>query len=176
MSLAVVRVVLATGLLTACGKGSGESRVDAAAEAGADAPPNRFPCQDPRPVTGGGGYVECQGGWFARPSAAACLTGGTTPGTGCTRDSDCTSGRICACLNGAAPGTCLESSCTTDRDCLPGFRCASGITGRSDSAFWRFGCQRPDDACIRDGDCPAPDGGLPRLYACQSPPSGRRCE
>jgi hypothetical protein len=105
-------------------------------------PANRFPCLDPRPIAGGGGYVECQG----------------------------------ACLNGAAPGTCLETRCTADRDCLPGFRCASGITGRSDSAFWRFDCQRPDDACVRDDDCPPVDGGPARLYACQSAPAGRRCE
>ena len=186
MSLAVVPVVLVGAVLAlaACGKGQSASSpltdagADAGAGAGADVPPNRFPCLDPRPVAGGGGYVECQSGWFARPNVAACQTGGATPepGQGCARDSDCMTGRICACLNGTSPGTCLESGCTTDGDCLPGFRCASGITGRSDSAFWRFQCQRPEDACIRDQDCPPVDGGPARLYACQSPPAGRRCE
>jgi hypothetical protein len=182
MSRAVIRVMLVgAGLaVAACGKGSGGGSPpgDAAADGGGDAPANRFPCLDPRPVAGGGGYVQCQGGWFARPNLAACLTGGANPapGTGCARDSDCAGGRICACLNGAAPGTCLEATCTSDQDCLPGFRCASGINGRSDSAFWRFDCQRPADACIRDDDCPPVDGGAPRLYACQSPPSGRLCQ
>ena len=87
MSLAVVPVVLlgAVLALAACGKGQGASSpltdagADAGADSGADVPPNRFPCLDSRPVAGGGGFVECQGGWFARPNGAACQTGGATP-------------------------------------------------------------------------------------------------
>ena len=186
MSLTAIPVVLAGAVLALgpCGKGQGAGSPLDRRRCGRrrgfrrGCLPEPLPLLDPRSVAGGGGYVECQGGWFARPNLAACQTGGATPepGQGCTRDSDCTAGRICACLNGTSPGTCLESGCTTDGDCLPGFRCASGITGRSDSAFWRFQCQRPEDACVQDQDCPPVDGGPARLYACQSPPAGRRCE
>jgi len=75
---------------------------------------------------------------------------------GCTTDSDCSQGMICAC---AVPvGRCVPTTCSSNADCGSGLHCAShGTIDGCDSAF---ACQQRGDACATDADC----GGMSCIF------------
>lgn len=76
---------------------------------------------------------------------------------GCLTDADCELGEECGC--GSLIGTCHRSNCRDDSDCGEGFLCAASGAA--------FRCQRPEDECAVDSDCPPGDwNGSPVRGVC----------
>jgi hypothetical protein len=89
-------------------------------------------CQEPG---GGGGTSVCR--------------------SGCETDTDCGTGQLCLC-DVATPhgGVCAQAGCATNADCGDGYRCVrnQGACGGD-----YFECQRAEDECGHNGDCPTSD-------------------
>jgi hypothetical protein len=77
--------------------------------------------------------------------------------SGCVVDSDCASGFVCVCGDGASPtgGVCRQSDCRTDADCSGDSLCASGW---EQCGAPRFLCQSDDDECMTSDDCDESEG------------------
>ncbi len=125
------------------------------------------------PVPGGGPDAECvYDADCADDPQGYCRTGYCA--TGCLDDSECGEYGVCACSSEYGLGTCILAKCVSDADCLPGLHCALIIDGASDSATWTYACQREEDECVSDDDCP------PRRDTetgnCELADEGRYCE
>lgn len=72
------------------------------------------------------------------PSGARCTYG-------CLTNADCAGGYQCVC--GSPVGTCQPADCRDDSDCGGGMLCAARPGGV-------FRCQKPEDECAVDADCP----------------------
>lgn len=72
---------------------------------------------------------------------------------GCVSNADCEPGYQCVC--GSPVGTCQPSDCRDDKDCGNGSLCVARGGGS-------FRCQRPEDECAADADCPKDEFGASR--------------
>jgi hypothetical protein len=77
--------------------------------------------------------------------------GGTACSYGCTANADCDSGQVCTC--GDPVGTCHYATCTIDADCGAGLLCSDFIVNPG-CGGQVFACQRANDACAAQSDCP----------------------
>jgi hypothetical protein len=69
---------------------------------------------------------------------------------GCTVDADCPRGNVCVCAENG--GSCVAATCGRDEDCGVSF-CAE--YSQSCSHDGGFACQKPEDRCQLDSDCPS---------------------
>jgi hypothetical protein len=72
----------------------------------------------------------------------------------CKRDSDCDpqyNDMTCHC--GEALGECVYRGCVTDADCQEGLLC---VAEKYSVCSGEFHCQKPQDTCISNADCPNP--------------------
>lgn len=69
----------------------------------------------------------------------------------CETDADCGAAEVCAC--GDDGGRCVPSDCRAPNACGTGL-CASAVT-KPTCGTALYQCQRPEDACMTDADCPA---------------------
>jgi hypothetical protein len=90
--------------------------------------------------------ADCTEGAFGR-----CAWGVDTTGCryGCLTDDDCSDSELCMC--GADGGLCVPAACRSDSACGTGSLCATNTA----CDRLQFVCQKPDDACVVDGDCAA---------------------
>ena len=103
---------------------------------------------------GGDGTTICQSNadCSALPYGYCSGDGGFSLSTchpGCTSDSECGTGMICAC-DGVTPGRCTNAGCTIDADCGANSLCAPVSTTCGPNAFQ---CTTNLDECISNEDC-----------------------
>ena len=127
--------------------------------------PTAVECDDERPapevppLEGGEcqSHEECTDGRNGR-----CTSGRIVQCTydECFTDSDCGTGRTCACEGSPTSdaNACLASNCSSDEDCGPGGFCGPSFgTCGSYSGVIGYYCRTAEDECLNDGDCVTPD-------------------
>jgi hypothetical protein len=77
--------------------------------------------------------------------------GGTYCAYGCVTNADCNSGYACVCGNSV--GACAAATCSTDAECGDDFLCSDFIVNPG-CGGQALACQRADDACAAESDCP----------------------
>jgi hypothetical protein len=77
--------------------------------------------------------------------------GGTYCAYGCVTNADCNPGYACVCGNPV--GACAAATCSTDAECGDGFLCSDFIVNPG-CGGQAVACQRADDACAAESDCP----------------------
>jgi hypothetical protein len=137
-----------------------------------------LPCENPRPLSSGGGYEQCDDYSLRRSKPEACVSvlprdepasgllfdecerdtdcaaaanGYCVIGQcsyGCVVDEDCGEGQLCYC--GELIGACQIAGCKSDADCPSDYPC-TGNPRAADSV--EFLCQTPLDECQTDRDC-----------------------
>jgi hypothetical protein len=71
---------------------------------------------------------------------------------GCVTNADCEPGSACTC--GDPVGTCRPATCTVDAECGDGFLCSDFIMNPVCGSQTSFACQKAEDACAAQSDCP----------------------
>jgi hypothetical protein len=163
--------------------GGSSSGADAGGRVPVNHRPNDDQCAGPAPAgncmggdgTLGGSFMcledsDCTAGPNGRCGNPGGPAGCSCSYDACTQDTDCPSGKTCACHGSpfsAVGNTCVAGNCRVDADCGAGGYCSptapsDGVCGNVAGYY----CHTPNDLCLNDSDCVDAGGG----------PGGSFCE
>jgi hypothetical protein len=90
----------------------------------------------------------------------------------CTHDTDCGSGKACACHGSPYAGgdgnACVPGNCRVDADCGAGGYCSPSFSPNNCGSLGGYYCHTPHDACVNDSDCFGTGGPAVCVYSATS--------